>query len=54
MDWRGRIYVKGSSLNIQGGELARSLLLFSNGKVLDSDGLESLKKYCANSFGKDP
>jgi len=51
LDWRGRIYIKGGVLNIQGGELSRSLLLFSKSYTLDESGLEALKVYCANSFG---
>ncbi|ORY88691.1 hypothetical protein BCR41DRAFT_343728 [Lobosporangium transversale] len=53
LDWRGRIYIKGGVLNIQGGELSRSLLTFSKSVKLDDLGLEALKIYCANSFGKD-
>lgn len=35
MDWRGgRIYFSSSTLNIQGGQLARALLLFSKGSIL--------------------
>lgn len=53
LDWRGRIYIKGGVLNIQGGELSRSLLMFSKSVKLNDTGLESLKIYCANAFGQD-
>jgi DNA-directed RNA polymerase len=52
IDWRGRFYSSNSCLNIQGGELARSLLLFRDGEVLNEKGLKSLKIYTANAFGK--
>jgi len=53
IDWRGRFYSSNCSLNIQGGELARSLLLFNKGEVLTPLGLKALKVYTANSFGLD-
>lgn len=53
IDWRGRFYSSNCTLNIQGGELARSLLLFNKGEVLTPLGLKALKVYTANSFGLD-
>lgn len=53
MDWRGRLYTDTSYLSFQGGELARSLLMFKNGTVLNSEGLEALKVYTANCYGLD-
>jgi hypothetical protein len=53
LDWRGRLYPHGGPLNFQGGELARSLLLFKNGQILNEEGLKALKIYGANAFGLD-
>ena len=53
IDWRGRFYTSTSALNIQGGELARSLLLFKEGQKLNEIGLKALKIYTANAFGLD-
>lgn len=53
IDWRGSIYTNTSYFLFQGGELARSLLLFKHGQVLNDSGLEHLKIYTANCFGLD-
>jgi hypothetical protein len=53
VDWRGRILTNTGSFSYQQGELARSLVLFKEGIKLNSSGLESLKIYTANCFGKD-
>jgi hypothetical protein len=53
IDWRGRFYTSNCSLNIQGGELARALLLFKKGEVLNKNGIYALKIYIANAFGLD-
>nr|AAD31445.1 RNA polymerase [Neurospora intermedia] len=53
IDWRGRFYTSSCALNIQGGELARSLLLFKEGQKLNDIGLKALKIYTANAFGLD-
>lgn len=53
IDWRGRIYTSSSTLNIQGGEIARALLLLKDGEVLNEDGVNSLKIYLANAYGLD-
>ena len=53
LDWRGIIYFSTSILNIQGGELARSLLLLYNGHILNKEGLKVLKIYTANAYGLD-
>lgn len=52
-DWRGRMYTSHSALNMQGGELARGLIMFSKGEVLNDKGLRALKVYTANAFGLD-
>jgi DNA-directed RNA polymerase len=39
------MYTHGRPLSFQGGELARSLLLFKNGQVLNEKGLKALKIY---------
>jgi hypothetical protein len=53
VDWRGRILTNTGSFSYQQGELARSLVLFRDGQILNKSGLESLKIYTANCFGKD-
>ena len=53
IDWRGRFYSSNCALNIQGGDLARSLLLFKNGEVLTENGVKALKIYTANAYGLD-
>lgn len=53
IDWRGRLYSSNCILNIQGGELARSLLLFKKGEVLSDNGVKALKIYTANAMGLD-
>jgi DNA-directed RNA polymerase, mitochondrial len=53
VDWRGRILTNTGFFSYQQGELARSLILFKDGVKLNSSGLESLKIYTANCFGKD-
>ena len=56
-DWRGRIYTDNSYFSFQprsdGGELARSLIMFKDGQVLNDKELENLKIYTANCFGLD-
>ena len=52
-DWRGRIYAVPQYLNYQNNDLARGLLLFSNGKPLGSDdALGRLAIHGANTFGE--
>lgn len=53
IDWRGRLYTDTSYLSFQGGNLARSLLLFKRGQLITEKGLEHLKIYTANCFGLD-
>jgi len=50
IDWRGRFYTD-TVFSYQGGELARSLILFREGKILNDTGLINLKIYTANCFG---
>lgn len=51
IDWRGRIYSSNCILNMQGSDLARSLLMFAHGEELNDIGLYALKIYTANAFG---
>ena len=51
-DYRGRIYYTESFLNFQGSDLARGIMLFSKGKVLDQSGLWWLAVHTASSFNK--
>lgn len=53
MDWRGRIYTDTDYLTFQGTELARALLLFEKGTVLNrnDDGFLYFKIHGANCYG---
>ena len=51
LDWRGRIYSAVEHLNPQGGDLARALLLFADGKPIGKAGARRLAIHGANSFG---
>jgi DNA-directed RNA polymerase len=53
VEWRGRLFTESGFLSYQKSELARSLLLFNTGSLLNSEGLNSLKTYTANCYGKD-
>lgn len=53
LDWRGRVYCQSSYISFQGNELAKSLILFKNGKTLCNNGLYYLKIYGANLYGID-
>lgn len=52
-DFRGRIYPNSRYLNPQSGDLAKSLLLFTNGQPLGERGLYWLKVEIANTCGMD-
>lgn len=54
-DFRGRIYPLSNYINYQGGDLARSLLLFGDkhGEVLKTVGIECLNVYLSNLAGFD-
>jgi DNA-directed RNA polymerase len=56
LDNRGRIYCDVNYLNYQGIELAKSLLLFGEGKKIDKtdkNSINYLKIYGANCYGLD-
>ena len=53
LDWRGRLYCDTSYLNFQGNELAKSLIKFKCGGIIDEKGLYFLKIYGANAYGLD-
>ena len=53
IEWRGRIFTDSGYFSYQKSELAKSLLLFNDGFILNDHGLESLKVYTANCFGLD-
>lgn len=53
LDFRGRMYCVPQYLNPQGCDLAKSLLTFSEGKPLGTDGAFWLAVHTANSFGFD-
>jgi|GEM_PF-1894922 len=52
MDFRGRVYPKQTLLHPQGGDIAKSLLLFADGKALDERGVFWLKVHGANVYGE--
>lgn len=52
-DSRGRFYPCTPTLNPQGDQVAKSLLMFAEGVPLGSDGYYWLKVHCANVYGKD-
>ena len=56
LDYRGRLYCNATYLNYQGSELAKSLLLFSEGTIIsisDISALDYLKAYGANCYGNE-
>jgi DNA-directed RNA polymerase len=53
IDFRGRAYPIPPHLNHMGSDICRSLLLFSKGKPLGTEGLRQLKIHLANLMGKD-
>ena len=52
LDYRGRVYYYEPTLNYQGPDIARGLLEFSEGKVLNRDGLRWLAIHTAASYNK--
>ena len=52
-DFRGRIYPITNFLSYQGNDLARSLLLFSDGEKINKEGNKYLDVYLANLAGYD-
>lgn len=52
IDWRGRLYFRGS-LSPQSSDSVKGVLEFANGKRLGTDGLFWLKVHVANSCGYD-
>jgi DNA-directed RNA polymerase len=54
IDFRGRMYCISEYLNYQANELAKSLLIFSNGEKMyktDTKSINYFKAYGANCFG---
>lgn len=54
LDYRGRLYCTTEYLNYQGIDLAKGLLLFSRGEIVnlsDQTAINYLKIFGANSFG---
>ena len=51
LDFRGRVYPIAPYLNHMGGDLARSLLVFSEGRPLGQNGLQWLKLHAINLTG---
>jgi DNA-directed RNA polymerase len=53
LDFRGRMYPRPQYLTPQGSDLAKSLLEFGEGKVIDARGEFWLAVHLANTFGED-
>jgi|GEM_PF-2336089 len=52
LDFRGRYYYRPPFINPQGNDIARSLLLFANGKPIESEAqADWLRVHGANAFG---
>lgn len=54
LDFRGRVYPIADYLQPQGNDLAKSLLMFSQGKPIDIDGARWLAIHGANCLGEVP
>lgn len=52
-DYRGRLYPNTTHLNPQSPKHIKSLLEFSNGKLLNQEGVKWLKIHLANTYGLD-
>jgi len=52
MDFRGRVYPQQTLLNPQSGDLPKSLLLFSEKKSLNKEGIKWFFVHGANSYGE--
>ena len=52
LDWRGRVYYCENFFNYQGNDLARGLMMFSEGKPLGSEGNFWLAVHTASSFNQ--
>lgn len=53
LDFRGRLYAMTQDLNPQGDDIAKALIMFSEGKPLGEDGLYWLGIRLANAYGQD-
>jgi DNA-directed RNA polymerase len=53
LDWRGRLYIQNLTLNYQANDFSASLLVFSDGSSLSTDGFYWLRVHGANCYGKD-
>ena len=53
LDFRGRMYTTTSGMSPQGPDLAKGMLMFSEGKRLGPRGVYWLKVHGANRFGND-
>lgn len=53
LDFRGRVYPIPATLQPQGGDLARGLLEFADGKPIGEEGWKWLAIHLANQFGVD-
>jgi DNA-directed RNA polymerase len=45
------VYTNTSYFSFQSGDLARSLISFKDGIILNNEGVDALKVYTANCFG---
>lgn len=54
LDFRGRVYPIADYLQPQGNDLAKALLMFSQGKPIEADGARWLAIHGANCLGETP
>lgn len=52
-DFRGRLYPANQMLTSQGDHVAKALIEFANGKHINKDGIDALKRQVANTYGYD-
>lgn len=50
IDWRGRYYTYTPANSYQGSDLAKSLILFKKGSILNDNGIKSLKIFTGLSY----
>jgi DNA-directed RNA polymerase len=52
LDYRGRVYYKEPYMNYQGNDIARGIMSFSEGKVINDAGKRALAIHTANSYNE--
>jgi DNA-dependent RNA polymerase-like protein len=52
-DWRGRIYTNSFFISYQGSNLAKNLIYFNEGEILNEKGFDYLYVYGANAYNEN-